>query len=167
MTCLKCKKDFETFRGYCNNCFPELLERRAKKELSDSGWPKKGDKILVLDDGTIVSSVSLYILKGLLKGFPAEIVSEGDHDIKIIPWTADQEIEEFFKKIMEKEESPKNSDVKLLRKALYEEVEHYAEIKNIAGDRRVKTQVQELVDKLEKRYPGTKFATLKASEEEF
>jgi hypothetical protein len=180
MACIKCKKpakaDIKHLGGsLCPSCFSEIIEKRVRKSLRDNDWIKPKDKVLVIDDGTIKAKAGIYILnsifnkkpfnitvkKGTIKG--ASKLAKGYNKV-IIPWNADDEVEQFLDALFNAKKILKIKNIKLLIKISDEELDYFAKTKKIKGKKKAKSELGKKIDLLEKRYPGSKFGLLKSIE---
>ena len=178
MQCIKCSKpakiDMKHLGGsLCPNCFAEVIEKRVRKSLREHDWIKPSDKIVLIDDGTLKSKVSICLLESIFKNQPFKIdfkkgtiqsapeLSKG-YDKVIIPWNMDDTVEQFLDALLNNKKVLKTRCIKLLINVSDEEITLFAKIKKIKGKKRAKTRLGKMIDELEKRYPGSKFGLLKA-----
>jgi hypothetical protein len=170
---------------YTKEKFLEIIQKRARKELRIGKLINKNDKILIIDNGSAESKVSVYLLKAIIKDLPVEITIKkldyelgenvkGEYNKIIIPWNADFEGEYFLKCIFEKLDMDflghfnfKNKTyVKLLLPCLAKEVSIFADIKKYKYEIITnKTYISNMLDTLESEYPEIKFSLLKSSKE--
>ena len=187
MNCVKCGKSGEVKVQNlvaCEKCFLKIIEKRVRKEIRLKKLIRKNDKILIINDGTAEFFVSEYLLKNIIKDLPVEITSSkqdyklgdivnGDYNKLIIPWNADKEDEYFLENIFSNQKSKywghfiikEKTYIKLLLPVLQAEVEIFAKIKGLKFKTRKKTNISNMLDKLEKEYPEVKFSLLKSSQE--
>ncbi|MBW2973116.1 hypothetical protein KY346_01850 [Candidatus Woesearchaeota archaeon] len=178
MKCIKCNKiasiDLKHLGGsLCSNCFAEVIEKRVRKSLRQHDWLKPKDKVLVIDDNSLKSKVSIYLLKSIFKGKPfnlsfkkgsvksAEKLSKG-YDKVIIPWNLDDEAEQHLDALFNNKKIKKTRFIKLLLNVSDEEIDYFARIKKIRGRKKAKTELGKKLDALEKRYPCSKFGLQKS-----
>lgn len=180
MTCIKCKKpakaDIKHLGGsLCSSCFSEIIEKRVRKSLRDNDWIKPKDKVLVIDDGTLKAKVGIHILDSIFKKTPFNItVKKGTikganklakgYNKTIIPWNADDEINQYLDALFNAKKIPKTKNIKLLIKISDEELDYFAKANKIKGKKKAKSDLGKKIDLLEKRYPGSKFGLLKSIE---
>lgn len=165
MTCQKCEGTAEHnlpgLGEICSKCFLDVMERRAKMELKRAGEVKKGEKVLILDDGSKEAKVAELFMRALTASVPCSIVVSTNattpHDKLIIPWDADDEALEALQHICESKPL-QNNGIKLLRGLLDSEVALVAKLKNIPLTEKPASEAKKLLDHLETLHPGTKFS---------
>ncbi len=129
---------------------------------------RKNDRILMVDDGSKEFVVGKYLLKNIIKNLPVEITvkksakTAKEYDKIIIPWSLDDEAEEFLGIVFNKKKKQKQNKkiIKLLINLSDEEIELFAKIKGFKYRKKPKSKIKEMLDLLEKRYPGYKFSLL-------
>lgn len=178
MPCIKCKKpekvDLKHLGGpLCYSCFAEVIEKRVRKSLREQDWLKPGQKVVFIDDSTLKAAVAKYLLKSIFKGQPFDIdfkkasissvekAAKG-YDRIILPWSMDDETEQFLAALMDNKKLPKAKYIKLLVTLLDEEIILFARIKKLEGRIKKKSKLSRMLDDLEKRYPGSKFGLLRS-----
>jgi hypothetical protein len=186
MTCVKCKKtaipDVE-YAGnhYCNSHFLELMEKRVRKNLRVNQLIDVNKEYVLFDDLTSEAKVTEYFLNKIFKGYlklkivksPLKIVNEKNNKndktkksaIKgkelIIPTNLDEQVLLFLdnflknKKATKKDNKNKSNEIFPLEVLMQKEIELICRILKIKFYPRVK---KDILDELEKRYPGTKFS---------
>lgn len=157
----------------CPSCFAEVIEKRVRKSLRDNNWLKPEDKILYIDDGTMQSGVGIFFINAIFKNKPfnfsfkkgttksAARLSKG-YDKVLIPWSMDDEVEQYLDALFNAKKVPKTNHIKLLINVSDEEIALFAKIKKIKGKQKAKTVLGKMLDNLEKRYPGSKFGLLRS-----
>ncbi len=180
MLCQKCRKkesNPEThLSSLCNGCFLEQIEKRVRKELRENDWVKKNERILLVKDNSKEFFVTECLFNSILKEFPlnvetveTEILSDklDKYDKILIPWDMDDEISIFLNEIFNNERYGKAPDkiIKLLKNVSDKEVELFAKLKGFTFGQKNKTPLQEAMNLLEKKYPGSKFALLNAQKQ--
>lgn len=178
MDCVKCTKPAKISLKHlggslCASCFAEVIEKRVRKSLREHKWIKPKEKVLVIDDGTLKSKTGIYILKSVFSGLPFNMdykkcsissagrLSKGYCKV-VIPWSLDDEAEQFLDSLFNCRKIPETDQIKLLINISEKEIDFFAKIKKISGRRNPKTKLGRMLDELEKRYPGSKFGLLKA-----
>lgn len=185
MNCTRCNKksetDFRHLGNLCRKCFFWIIEKRVKKVLKESKI-KKNDKILLLD------SLSEYFFKRIMK-MPLTVIKKsknffnikefdesifGNKKLKefiktnkikktIIPRNLDNEIVPLLKKHFKNSKIKENKKfVKLFKNILEDELILFSKLKRIPYKKMKKNDEKDFLDKIEKRYPGTKFSFLKS-----
>jgi hypothetical protein len=120
------------------------IEKRIRKEVREHGLIEKGDSILLIDDGSAGSALSLYMIKTIFKGMPFEIeVKKRQFSLGkpfkgykkvIVPWDCDLENDYFLSCIFDDSKMPylghyrlgRQRHIKLLLPLSEEEVEDSA-----------------------------------------
>ncbi|MBW3004659.1 hypothetical protein KY310_02410 [Candidatus Woesearchaeota archaeon] len=178
MKCIKCSRaskiDLKHLGGaLCPACFAEVIEKRVRKSLRDNKWLKPADKIAYIDDGTLQSKAGICLIKAIFQNQPfnidfkkgeiksAEKLAKGYTKV-IIPWNMDDEVTQFLDALFNSKKVPKTKHIKLLLNVSDEEIAFFAELKKIKGKSKAKTRLGEMLDNLEKRYPGSKFGLLRS-----
>jgi tRNA(Ile)-lysidine synthase TilS/MesJ len=143
--------------------FMMLVEKRIRKCTRLNQVFKKGDKILVLD------ALDEFFLRSITSELPVEIYSKKAKNVKftkiIKQWTADDEINVFLKQIFYGKKEKKETFLKLLKVITDEEAEKFAKLKGIAFKPNPKDKlVQEFVDRMNAKYPDTKYKLIKSIE---
>ncbi|MBN1502565.1 hypothetical protein JW930_03405 [Candidatus Woesearchaeota archaeon] len=190
MKCIKCGKK----AGYriqnnhlCQTCFSRTIEKRVRKELRLKRLIKKNDQILVLDDGSLNAQTSIYLLKKIIKGLPANIrtkkkkysvlggIINSTYNKIIIPWTLDHEIYYYLECLLNGKcphylghyKLGNKLYIKLLLPITQEESKTYAEINKVSfktpGTIRLSTQFS--LDELEKEFPEIKYSLYQATQQ--
>jgi hypothetical protein len=173
MRCSKCVKE-AVAEEFCKSHFFELVEKRAKEAIRDIGWLKKGEKILVVNDGTAAGVASEYLLKKVVGGLPLKItvrrkivqaVGAKGFDRIILPYSLDDKIEIFLKAMFEQNKVKTDKKQLLLAGHLAnDELEQFLKLKHLTFRQKKKSKLGLLLDKLEQRLPKTRFALARASE---
>lgn len=178
MDCIKCGKKADISMKHlggdlCSTCFAEVIEKRIRKSLREHDWLKPDDKIIIIDDGTLKAKVLIHLLKSIFKGQPfkfeikkgaissAEIPVKGRNKV-IIPWNMDDEVEQYLNALFNNKKIKKTKLIKPLLNISDEEIDYFAKIKKMKGKKKAKTTLGNMMDDLEKRYPGSKFGLLKS-----
>lgn len=180
MQCQKCNMEstinFKHLGSLCNICFLKIIEKRAKKALRNKWTFKKDQKILIIEDDTKEGKVNAYLAKLITNKFPALVDIKNNinmnkeidnYDIIFIPWSLDNEVEEFLSSVFQNEilkSKYESKVIKLLKGLSEEEIEIIAKIKNFNFIEREKSEIKKFIENIEKRYPGSKFALLKSKE---
>ena len=160
--------------GLCRSHFFELVERRAKEAIRGIGWLKKGEKVLVVNDGTAAGVASEYLLKKVVGGLPLKITvrrklgqagSAKGFDRIVMPYSIDDKIEMFLRRMFENKKLKKgNKELWLVEHLANDEIEQFLTLKNLKFRQKKKSKLGLLLDKLEQRLPKTRFALARASE---
>jgi len=170
MKCSKCKKESEIklthLRDLCKTCFLFTIEKRIRKELRQKASVKRNEKLAIIDDGSKEAKILNYFLKNILKDMPIEIFFvkklDGKYDKLFAPHNANQEADLFLQYIFDNKIT-QNKGVKLLKVVSAEEMSIIADILEFSGIER-DLKYSGLLDKFEKKYPGTVFSIVKSIE---
>ena len=177
MECIKCRKkagiSLRHIGSVCKSCFLKIVEKRVRKELRTKKLIRKNDRILVVDNGSKEFAVGHYLLKNIIKNLPVKIAkiktnkailpkTTKKYDKVIIPWSLDDEAEDFLNALFNSKKQTKSSKkaIKLLMNISDEEIGLFAKIKKFKYRKRKKSKIKQMLDMLEKRYPGYKFSLL-------
>ncbi len=158
--CHKCCKSAESKlvdKWYCRKCFCELVEQKIKHNLRKYNL-KKDCRLTVKD------KASEYIITKVIN-LPVRITNKkGDYEV--VPWTMDDENEEFLKKFLENKKIKTKEDlkkIKLFCPLSKNDMKTYFSIKKIPYSPE-KTELNDMMDKFESKYAGTKNALLRSNE---
>jgi len=178
MACIKCKKTKNEHIKHlggslCPSCFSKIIEKRVRKSLRENNWIKPKDSVIAIDNETIKAKTGIHILKTIFKNTPLKInIKKGNIPLPsktvkkrskiVIPWTADDEIEQFLDALFNNQKISKNKYIKLLINISDEELQLYAKANKIKGKKEKKSFLGKNLDELEKRYPGSKLGLLKS-----
>ncbi|MBW2967855.1 hypothetical protein KY362_05195 [Candidatus Woesearchaeota archaeon] len=157
--CIRRAKHKLVDKWYCERCFCGLVEQSVRRHLRTYGL--KRDVRLAVND-----KASEYMLKRVLK-VPVEIVSgRRKADFLVMPWTLDDENEEFLKMVIENRKLTVRENrkvIKLFYPVSKKDMKQYFKLKKISY-RPEKTKMNALLDALEEKHPGTKRSLLKSRE---
>lgn len=142
------------------NCeFSRIIEKRIRKYTRLNKLFRKGDKILVKDN------VSEYFVKRIIKDLPVKIVKKGSCNKVVGVWTADDEINDFFMKMIGKRGRLDKRFVKIFLGVTDDELEKYCKINGVKFKKRSKDKaVQSFVDKISYKHPDSKHKIIKSLE---
>jgi hypothetical protein len=193
--CEKCnhKAEFRLVdKLYCARCFTELAEQKIRHNLRRYDI-KKDSTILATDE------LCVQVLKKVIN-MPVKIVTgKQKSDYIALPWTLDDENEEFLKNFFEKKSGKEEKKIiRLFYPLSKDDVKAYCRIKKIAyhknrpKDRFLgcqkcrlkgsgckslpknvcdifvhnpeKTEINEILDRFDRKYPGTKTSILRSGE---
>jgi len=190
MKCIKCNRksqsNFRHIGPLCRECFLKVIEKRLRKDIRAAKSIQKNDKILLINNESKEYYVGEFLLKSIIKQLPVKIYVKKSKSLKmpqkiskkydkiIIPWSLDDEAEEFLNNIVgknqnkSKKSAESKKEIRILKNISEEEIEFFAKIKKFkyksaetktkAAKSRSKTK--KMLDELEKRYPGYKFSLL-------
>ncbi|MFH2021038.1 MAG: hypothetical protein ABIJ34_06485 [archaeon] len=183
MKCIKCNREVKLAlqnQKVCNSCFCEIIEKRVRKELRLGKYIRKGDSVLIIDDGSAESRAAIYLLPLLLKDMPFKLLikkskytlgQEFDKSKVIVPWNADKEGKYFLSCVFENKKLKFLGNfrlkgkqyIKLFLPCISEEVRSYANIKKLKFSEVKADKEASFFDNLAKKYPEIKFGFLNAS----
>jgi hypothetical protein len=172
MECVKCgKKAVSGYLRLCRACFLEVIEKRVRKEFRMKELVKKNDSVLILDDGTYDSKNMLYLTKKIIGKMPVFIkIKKGNYvpgkkiNFKgkiMVPWNLDDEAAFFLRCFFEKKKIENIGNygniIKPLAVITDDESRQFSRIMKFDFKDKKKGKVNDFLDSMEKRYPGTKF----------
>ena len=198
MACIKCRRKVAEIGlphlagRLCRDCFIEVIDKRIRKEMRQSGCLNIADKIIIWDDGTTNAAVCRQIIGGLTIHLKVEVVSKRktasddpsqnkfSNDINkivrdgrttriVIPWDLEQESVYDLKSMISSRGFQRDYPrvIKPLKHVSRKELELYARIKGIRSGKKAMT-VEDRLDKmlaeLEKDSPDIRFALVRAWE---
>ena len=175
MQCIRCSKETETVleqEKLCKQCFFENIEHRARKTLKQFSLTK-GNKILIIADGTKESIVSDYIFRKITAQIPLIIhtkkkdalqleTEQKNYTAVVVPWDLDDETASFIDTMINNKEIEKTKTIKLLQNIYDKEIKLYADLNNFTYAEQEKTKIHKALEALEKGHPGTELAMLNA-----
>ncbi len=183
MNCVKCTApvtvSYKT-GGFCDGCFVESFEKRVRQSLWSQQWVRPGDRVLLINDGSIEGQVSERLLRQILGSMPvtvdvrAEEADSTQYQRIIIPTDLDDEVQLRLAGVLHGTEAVTEDVVKFLVGVQDWEVKEYARVKGISSPLEAKTATspgsisqpaRELIHQMEARIPGSKFALLRALDE--
>ncbi|PIN80680.1 hypothetical protein COV11_03530 [Candidatus Woesearchaeota archaeon CG10_big_fil_rev_8_21_14_0_10_30_7] len=158
--CQKCKQEKELFsKKLCSSCLLIVLEKRIKKSVKEQGGLKREEKIRLLINDSVESKVTEYFLEKIYSNLKLKINIENDeYDKTILPFSSEKIIDAFLKTIFNNELFKQKKQIIFLESLTMEELKDVAEIKKLNGT----IKNYELLDKIEKDYPGSKHSLLKS-----
>jgi len=178
MKCLKCKKK-QRIRGFdfCRNCFIKVIDRRVRKELKISKAIKKGDNLLIIDDGTCSAKLNILLIKKIAGKIAKIKVKKQSFNINkkinfkgkiIAPWNLDDEIRLFMKSFLNNKPfrylGNYDNIIKPLACLKQDECELFAKLLGLKFRKdKKKDDLTEFIGKIENKYLGTRFSILKSS----
>ncbi len=145
------------------------IERRVRKDIRIKNPFSKKERVLVIDNGSKESFLTIYLLKKITKGLELDIQIQkqknvsasktAKYDKVVIPADADDSINQFIGRIARGKGAEKENkkSVFILRTVLDKEASEAAAKLGYENHKTVN-----MLDMLEARYPGSKFATLKS-----
>ncbi len=171
MKCIRCTKEVEyemPNQELCQTCFLELIESRAKKALSKQNL-KKGDKILIIDDGSKEFLVGEYLFRKLMQKVPIVIEikkkdainlenAQKEYTAIILPQDMDDEAESLIDAMINNKTLQKNKIINVLQNVYDREVKIFADIKKFKYTEQEKSKIQNALNKIEQKYPQAQFA---------
>ena len=181
MKCSVCNKKAEANLKHlgvlCKECFSRTIEKRIRKTTRINRIFKKNDNILVFD------KLSFFMVNKIVKDLPKKIFFYKEYNnisqlntkpikdcIKknkinriIIPWTLDDEINQFLEQIFLNKKIKENEYIKLFKDATEEELDLFSKFNKIEYIKNKKNKgIEDFINKVEDRYTGTKFKLKKS-----
>jgi hypothetical protein len=156
-----------------------VIERNVRKELRLKRLIKKHDKLLIIDDDSYDSKNLIYLIRKIIGKMPVSIkVKKGKYipgkkiNFKgkiIVPWNLDDEVSLFLKYFFENKKikyiGHYDNIIKPLIVITDDESKKLAKKMKFKIKEKKKDYVKDFLDKMEKRYPGTKFGIKKSIEQ--
>jgi hypothetical protein len=146
-------------KWYCGKCFSGLIEQKIRQNLRQYGL-KKDSRLLVTD------KASEYVVKKVAN-MPVQIIKgKKKADFIVLPWTMDDENEEFLSMLFRNKSIVTRQNkkiVKLFYPVSKKDMKTYFGLKKVPY-RVEKTELNTLLDSVEAKYPGTKRALLRSEE---
>ena len=182
MKCYKCSgvgKNESDNKSFCDSCFCEIVEKRVRKEIRINQLYQRNDKILIIDDDSYKSAINKYILKKIIQdptikfgikkvrsfNETVDYDKEKKYSKIAIPWVLDNEITSYLKSRFEDkkiETLHSKKTIKPLVAITKEEAKTFANIRKLKYVKKdKKDDAEDMIDRFDKKYPGTKFGILK------
>lgn len=166
MKCERCGKkaitELKHFGRLCRNCFLRSIGKRVRKNIRANKIFRKDDKILVND------KLSLYFVNTIIKDLPKEVCYKKNNkkiNKIIVQRTMDDEISAFLTSVFLNKDFKKNKYESILNVITDQEALLFSELKKIPFKINQKNkEIKNILNKLEIRYPETKFSLLKSAE---
>jgi hypothetical protein len=167
-TCSKtpCKKPGRitlsyTPRRYCNDHFIYLVEKRIRKETRKRGLIKANNSYIIQKNKDKETVIALHFLSQIFgKQITLKTTGKGK---RIIPTNLDRECQTFLNTYLENKKAKKQAGILFLDNVLDEELMHIAKILKIPARPEPKHQI---IEAIEKKHPGMKFALNRSREHE-
>lgn len=187
MKCFKCNNTSNLKldnKDICQICFVHIIEKKVRKEIRINKLFKKNEKVLFLLDGSEKAEVLKYLIKKIIKN-PAikfsykkikifyieeEYDKNNEYDKILVPWCIENEIEYYLSGIFTFKDQSKLLHGKIIKPLIgisRKDINNFAKIKKLQFKKSqiLYPDIEKMIDKLEKRYPGTKSSILKTIKE--
>lgn len=175
MKCARCTKEIEKNMpqdGVCQNCFLELIEHRAKKALSKQNL-KKGDKILIIDDGSKEFYAADFLFRKLMDKVPLTIdtkkketvdveKAQKEYTAIIVPQDMDDAAETLIIAMINNKQLKKDKTINVLENIYDREVKLFADIKKFKYTEQEQSDIKKALNKIETKHPNSEFAMLQS-----
>lgn len=162
MECFKCKKqalpDVEyAGKKYCRSHFLELMEKRVRKNLRVRELIDIQKSYYLFDDDSSEAKITEYFLNKIFRGYLKLKIGnkKSGKEIRIVPTNLDEQSIIFLNFFMENKNEKKRKEIMPLEVIQQKEIQILCEILKIFFVPRVK---KDILEELEKKYPGTKFS---------
>lgn len=150
-----------TPRRYCTDHFLELIEKRIRKETRKRGLIKPNNSYILLRKKDKETAIAHHFLARIF-GKNITLKTKGK-EATIIPTNLDREINAFLNTYLENKPLKKQKGIFFLDNVLDEELMIIAKILKIPAKSEPKHQ---LIEAIEKKHPGMKFALNRSREHE-
>ncbi len=169
MKCIKCQNSATTglkhLGSLCNKCLVRIIEKRIRRDLTINKVFAPNDKILLLYNSSLKAELCKHFLKSISRDIPLKIDIKKTKTKKynkiVLPKNLDDEIQAFLEALFTNQEYKKPKEIYLLRTVSDEEIQILKKILKLKGTIK-KTKLGNILDNLEKRYPGSKFGLFKS-----
>jgi len=178
MKCVKCGKNNVYFKDLrlCRSCFLNIVERRIRKEVRLKKLVRKHDSLLIIDDNSYDAKNLIYLVKKIIGKMPISLkIIKGKYTIDkkikfkgkvIVPWNLDDEVSMFLKYFFKNKKikyiGHYDNIIKPLIVITADESKQFARLMKFKFKDKKKDEIKEFLDKMEKRYHGTKFGIKKS-----
>tara|TARA_B100000315_G_C14575477_1_gene587684 strand:- start:2570 stop:2995 length:426 start_codon:yes stop_codon:yes gene_type:complete len=137
-----------------------MIEKRIRKDLRIN--KKIGEKINLLHDDSKEFRIARLFLKNIFGSYKKIIEVKKANKKTLIATNLDREIKKHLESYLKNETFRKNNNNNVLNNVLEEEIIKVCQIKKLSiGKKEIKN---ELIETIEKKYSGTKFALAKSFE---
>jgi len=172
--CIKCRNKAvvspKNLGSFCSNCFLIILEKRIRKDLAINKVFSPHQSVLVIDDRSVKSKLTIYFLNNISKNIPLKIdfkktKPKKKYDKIVTPNNLDNDIITFLESLLTTSKPVFNKkEVHLLRTVSDEELLLAARLLKIKASFK-KSKLNKVLDSLESRYPGSKFGLFNSIKE--
>jgi len=140
--------------------FCRIIEKRVRKDIRINKLFKKNDKIYVKD------KLSKFLIDKIIGTLPKKFVNDPKKANKIVvKYTLEDRCNDFLEKFMFNKKVKPVKGIKLLRTITDKEAILFAKHHNIKFTPNKKNKkIKEILDKLERLYPQTRFSLFKSIE---
>lgn len=174
MMCIKCNTkavvSLKHLGSFCSKCFLSTIEKRIRKDLNINKVFAPHESVLVVNNSSLKAKLTVYFLNSISKSIPLKIdiktaQPKKKYDKIITPCNLDDDISLFFESLARTGEPiAQTKEVHLLRTISNEEILITAKLLKIKGPFK-KSKLSGILDKLESRYPGSKFGLFNSIKE--
>ena len=158
MNCRHNKKTIKlsyTVREYCDKCFLNYVEHRVRKDIRINKKIKPRSDLTLFDDESNEFLLAKHFLENVF-GKNLEVkTSKNKAKANYIPTNLDKYISGRVPEFMEN--TNKDETNYILDNVLEEEIKELCRILKLKG-KEIKTELNPLIEEMEKKYPGTKFS---------
>ena len=181
MKCYKCQrsgKNKTDNKMFCDKCFLEVIEKRVRKEIRVNDLIQKNDKLLLLDDNSKAAILNKYFLKNIIRDPTIKIKMKkiGSYDPNfnydktdgyqkiIVPYLLDDEISVYLGSFFNNKNEEFLHSKKKIKPVIgvtSDEAKTFLRIKKIVAKKEKTSNIDKMLSRLEKKYPGTRFSILK------
>jgi len=174
MICIKCRNKAvvspKNLGSFCSACFLTILEKRIRKDLAINKVFSPHQSVLVIDDSSVKAKLTIYFLNNISKSIPLNIdvkkaKPKKKYDKIVTPDNLDNDISLFLESLFTKGKPFFNkNEVHLLRTVSDEELLLASRLLKIKASFK-KSKLNNVLDSLESRYPGSKFGLFNSIKE--
>ena len=143
----------ENIRHENGTDFSRTIEKRIRKQIRLGKMFKKDDRVLVKDE----------VSEHFLKDMHLKLARKGSYDKMVSVWTADDEINSFFMKIIGKKEKTEKKPAKIFTCVTDDELEEYCRLNKIRFKKNKKDKAaQEFLEGISAKHPDSKHKIIKS-----
>lgn len=159
MACEVCRKK-PYFNGMCRQCFNNYFIKKTRREVRLNDLFRRNDSVFVENNRDAESFAAKWFIENMQ--MPLKISAKGK---KIIGTCIEKESSEFFESMLKNKNLKKEKNtIKLLANMLQDEVYAFAKLKGYKGKLGKKNNINEMIERVEKKHSTTKFAFFKSTE---
>lgn len=149
-------------KNYCDNHFVELVEKRVRKEIRKHFNVDFNKEYVIYDNGSAEYKILQKFLESIFENnLPIQTTKTYKNENTLFePTNLETEIGEFMRSFFENKPFKFTNTLKPLRVVPVNEM---SELKRIFGiNRPVMEEQNDFIEKLQEKYPSTKFSILKS-----
>jgi len=143
-------------RHYCTKCFSEMIEKRVRKDIRINKKAGKEKEISLFNDKSKEFCVAKYILESVFSKSKVLKLVKKVGNKTFVATNLDREVKSKLEEYLKGKKKKDIKGAKILNNVTEEEIIQFCKIKNFKIGK--KESKNNLIEGIENKYPGTKFA---------